>query len=92
MAWASEQAWIRGSSPRWIQAVSVPPQTARGARENRAVLSGGLLAGMTQDRVVVLVDNLMKVKLLLVDGLLLPTVTCQLTWRNKSIGRQMETG
>lgn len=25
VARASEQAWIRGSSPRWIQAVSVPP-------------------------------------------------------------------
>lgn len=25
VAWTPEQAWIRGNSPRWIQAVSVPP-------------------------------------------------------------------
>lgn len=25
VAWAPEQTWIRGSSPRWIKAVSVPP-------------------------------------------------------------------
>lgn len=25
VAWAPEQAWIRSNSPRWIQAVSVPP-------------------------------------------------------------------
>lgn len=32
VAWAPEHAWIRGSSPRWIQAVSVPPKSTSGAR------------------------------------------------------------
>lgn len=41
---------------------------------------------MTQNGVVVLVDNLVKVKLLLVDGLLLPAIAGQLTWRTTRTG------
>lgn len=92
VAWTPEQVRIRRKSPRWIQAVSVPPQATRRARENRAIVSGGLLAGVAQNRVVVLVDNLVKVKLLLVNGLLLPVITCQLTWRKTGRGTQEENG
>lgn len=88
VAWTPEQVWIRRKSPRWIQAVSVPPQATRRARENRTIISGGLLAGMAQNRVIILVDNLVKVKLLLVNGLLLPVITCQLTWRKMGRGTQ----
>lgn len=45
---------------------------------------------MTQNGVVVLVDNLVEVKLLLVDGLLLPAIAGQLTWHNNSRGTQIE--
>lgn len=92
VAWAPEQTRIRGSSPRWIKAVSVPPQTTRGARENRPVLSGRLLAGMAQNGVIVLVDNLVEVEVLLVDGLLLPAIAGQLTWHNNSIDTQTGNG
>jgi hypothetical protein len=86
VAWACEQAWIRGNSPRGIQAVSVPPQATCGARKNRPVLSGTCPTGVTQDGLVVLVDNLVKVKIFRLDGLLLPKIACQLTWRTESRG------
>lgn len=84
VAWAGEQAWIRGNSTRGVQAVSVPPQATCGARKNRTVLSGGFPTSVTQNRFVVLVDNLVKVKIFRLDGLLLPEITCQLTWRKGS--------
>lgn len=92
VAWARKQAWVWGNSPRWIQAVSVPPQATCGARKNRAILSGTFPTGVTQNGLVILVDNLVKVKILRLDGLLLPKITCQLTWRRQQKHSDGENG
>lgn len=90
VAWAGEQVWIRGNGPRGIQAVNVPPQATCGARKNRSILSGTCSTGMTQNGIVILIDNLMEVKVLGLNGLLLPTITCQLTWHKETGGTGLE--